>query len=109
MLDFVLTNREELVGKVMLERSLYCSDHQMVELEVLMAVRRSCSKLTALDFRKTNCGFFKDILGKVSWEKALEGPRMLAGIQRSPPPSSGTMQTKKKEIKQKCQEAPMDG
>lgn len=61
--DLVLTYREELVGKVRLQCSFYCSARQMVELEILAAMRRSCSNL---DLRRTNVGFFKDLLGKVS-------------------------------------------
>lgn len=35
------------------------------------------------------------------------GPRKLANIQRSPPPSSGMMHSSKQEVRQKCQEAHM--
>lgn len=51
-LDVVLTNREWLMRNVKLEVSLGCSDHKMVELEILRVVRRVCSKLATLDFRR---------------------------------------------------------
>lgn len=35
--------------------------------------QRVKSKLTALDFRKAGFGFLKDLLGRVPWDKALEG------------------------------------
>lgn len=60
ILGLVLSSGQELVGKVMPQGSLYCSDHHMVEVEFLMAMRRSCSKLTTLDLRRANFGFFKD-------------------------------------------------
>lgn len=84
---------------------------QMVELEILMAMRMSCSKLTTLDLRRANFGLFKDLLGKVSWVKALEGRGclgMLSGIQGSPPPISETMHAKKEQIRQILQEVSMD-
>ena len=75
MLDLVLTNKEGLVGNVKLKGSLGCSDHEMVEFKILRAVRRVCSKLTTLRFRRADFGLFRDVLGRVPWEKALEGRR----------------------------------
>lgn len=69
MLDLVLTYEEELVGKVMPQ----CSFYQVVKVEILMAMMRSCRKLVTLDLRRTNFDFFKGLLGEVSWEEALEG------------------------------------
>ncbi|GAB0179072.1 hypothetical protein GRJ2_000372500 [Grus japonensis] len=73
MLDLVLTNKEGLVGNVKLKGSLGCNDHEMVEFKILRAVRRAHSKLTALDFRRADFGLFRDLLGSVPWDKALEG------------------------------------
>ncbi|GAB0190056.1 hypothetical protein GRJ2_001470900 [Grus japonensis] len=72
MLDLVLTNREGLVGNVKLKSSLGCSDHDMVEFKILRAVRRAHSKLTTLDFRRADFGLFRDLLGRLPWDKALE-------------------------------------
>ncbi|GAB0204729.1 hypothetical protein GRJ2_002938500 [Grus japonensis] len=73
MLDLVLTNKEGLVGNVKLKGSLGCRDHEMVEFKILRAVRRVRSKLTTLDFKRADFGLFRDLLGRVAWDKALEG------------------------------------
>ena len=73
VLDLVLTNREGLVGNVTLQGSLCCSDHEMVEFDILRTVRRVCSKLTALDFKRADFGLWRSLLRKVPWDKALEG------------------------------------
>ncbi|GAB0183945.1 mitochondrial enolase superfamily member 1 [Grus japonensis] len=72
MLDLILTNKEGLVGDVKLKGSLGCSDHKMVEFRILRAARRACSKLNTLDFREQT-GLFRDLLGRIPWDKALEG------------------------------------
>ncbi|GAB0180427.1 hypothetical protein GRJ2_000508000 [Grus japonensis] len=73
MLDLVLTNKEGLVGNVKLRGSLGYSDHEMVEFKILRAARRVHSKLATLDFRRADFGFFRDLLGRAPWDKALEG------------------------------------
>ncbi|GAB0207314.1 hypothetical protein GRJ2_003197000 [Grus japonensis] len=73
MLDLVLTNKEGLVGDVKLKDSLGCSDHEMVEFRILRAARRAHSKLTTLDFRRADFGLLRDLLGRIAWDKALEG------------------------------------
>ncbi|GAB0188273.1 hypothetical protein GRJ2_001292600 [Grus japonensis] len=76
MLDLVLTNREGLVGNAKVKGSLGCSDHEIVEFKILRAVRRAHSKLTNLDFRIADFGLFRDLLGRVPWDKALQGRGM---------------------------------
>ncbi|GAB0198633.1 hypothetical protein GRJ2_002328700 [Grus japonensis] len=73
MLDLVLTNKEGLVGDMKLKGSLGCSDHETVEFKILRAVRRAHSKLTTLDLRRADFGLFRDLLGRIPWDKALEG------------------------------------
>ncbi|GAB0204649.1 mitochondrial enolase superfamily member 1 [Grus japonensis] len=73
MLDLIRTNKEGLVGDIKLKGSLGCSDHEMVEFRILRAVRRAHSKLTTLDFRRADFGLFRDLLGRIPWDKALEG------------------------------------
>ncbi|GAB0205231.1 hypothetical protein GRJ2_002988700 [Grus japonensis] len=73
MVALILTNKEGLVGNVKLKGSLGCSDHKMVEFKILRAARRAHSKLTTLDFRRADFGLFRDLLGKIPWDKALEG------------------------------------
>ncbi|GAB0187151.1 hypothetical protein GRJ2_001180400 [Grus japonensis] len=111
MLDLVLTNREGLVGNVKLKGSLGCSDHEMMEFKILRAARKVHSKLTTLDFGRADFGLFRDVPGRVPWDRALEGrrdPRKPVCIQGSPPPSSGAMYPNKEEVRQKHQEACMD-
>ncbi|GAB0178017.1 hypothetical protein GRJ2_000267000 [Grus japonensis] len=73
MQDLILTDKEGLVGDVKLKGSLGCSDHKMVEFKMLRATRRACSKLTTLDFRRADFCLFRDLLGRIPWDKALEG------------------------------------
>ncbi|PKU32130.1 dtw domain-containing protein 2 [Limosa lapponica baueri] len=73
VLDLVLTNKEGLVGNVKFKGSLGCSDHEMVEFKIHRAVRRVCSKLATLDFRRADFDLLRDLIGKVEWEKELEG------------------------------------
>jgi len=73
MLDLVLTNKEGLVGNVKVKGSLGCSDHEMMEFKILRAARRVCSKLTILNFRRADFGLLRDLLGRIPWDKALEG------------------------------------
>ena len=72
MLDLVLTNKEGLVGNVKLKGSLGCSGHEIVEFKIPRAARRVHSKLTTLDFRRADFGLFRDLLGRVPWNTALE-------------------------------------
>lgn len=50
-----------------------CSDHEMVAFKILRAARRTHSRLAALDFRRADFGPFRELLGEVPWDKALEG------------------------------------
>ncbi|GAB0176447.1 mitochondrial enolase superfamily member 1 [Grus japonensis] len=73
MLDLILTNKEGLVGDVKLKGSLGYSDHELVEFRIPRAARRARSKLTTLDLRRADFGLFRDLLGRIPWDKALEG------------------------------------
>ena len=73
MLDLVLNNKEGLVGSMKLKGRLDCSGHELLQFKILMAVRRVCSKFTTLDFRRADFGLFRDLLGRVPWDEALEG------------------------------------
>jgi len=75
MLDLFLTNKEGLVGNVKVKGSLGCSDHEMVEFQIPRAARRVRSKLATLDFRKADFDLLRDLLGRIPWDKALEGRR----------------------------------
>ncbi|GAB0178980.1 hypothetical protein GRJ2_000363300 [Grus japonensis] len=80
MLDLVFTSKESLVGNVKLKGSLGCSDHEMVEFKILRAARSTHSKITTLDLRRADFGLFRDLLGRIPWDKALKGRPKTAGI-----------------------------
>ncbi|GAB0175687.1 hypothetical protein GRJ2_000033900 [Grus japonensis] len=73
MLDIALAKKEGLVENRKLKGRVGSSDHEMVEFNILRAARRSHSKLTTPDFRRADCGLFRDLLGRIPWDKALEG------------------------------------
>jgi len=61
------------MGKVKVKGSLDCSDHEMVEFKILRAAWRAHSKLTTLDFKRADFGLFRDLLGMVPCDEALQG------------------------------------
>lgn len=65
MLDFVLTNEEGLVSNM--------------RLKILRVSKRVHSKLATLHFRRTDFELFRELLGRVTWEKAMEGRGAQAG------------------------------
>ncbi|GAB0181788.1 mitochondrial enolase superfamily member 1 [Grus japonensis] len=73
LLELVLTKKERLVEDVKVGGSLGCNDHEMVEFRILRGRSRAISRTTTLDFRRANFGLFKDLLGRISWVRALEG------------------------------------
>jgi len=73
MMDLVLTNKERLVGNVKVKVSLGCRDHEMVEFKILREARRVRSKFITLEFRGADFGLLRDLLGRIRWDKALEG------------------------------------
>lgn len=73
LLCFILTNKKQLVGADMVEGSLACSDHEIVEFRTLRIKKKVTSKLTILDFKRADFGVFKNLIGRIPWNKALEG------------------------------------
>ena len=74
VLDLVLTDKDRLVlvSNVKFKGSLGCSDHKMVEFKILRVSKRVCSKLATPDFRKSDYELFRELLVRVTWEKAME-------------------------------------
>ena len=60
-----------------LKDSLVCSDHEIVEFKIRKVVRRAYNSLATLGFRRADFGLFRDLLGKVLWDKPWreEGPK----------------------------------
>jgi len=48
-------------------------DQEIVECQILIALRRVHSKLATLDFRRADFELFSEHFGRVTWEKVLEG------------------------------------
>lgn len=44
-----------------------------MKFEILGAGRKAHNKLTTLDIRRASFGLFRDLLGRVTWKKALQG------------------------------------
>ena len=73
MLDLVLTNKKGLVSNMKLKGSLGYRDHEIMEFKILRMSKRVHSKLATLDFRRADFELFRELLGRVTWDKALEG------------------------------------
>lgn len=70
MLDPVLTNRTKLVENMVFQG--ICG-HEMLEFEILRAVRKAFTKLAALAIRRVYFGLLRGLLGGVLWDRVLEG------------------------------------
>ncbi|KAJ7407440.1 dtw domain-containing protein 2 [Pitangus sulphuratus] len=89
VVDLVLTNKEGLVGNVKLKGSLGCSDHKMVELKILRAVRRVHSNLVILDFRSADFGLIRELLEYCGIKPGgKRGPGKLVNVQELTPPNA---------------------
>lgn len=60
---------EELVEDVKVESSLFCT----VGFKILRGLGNTNSKITTLDFPRADFGLFRDLLGRIPCETALEG------------------------------------
>lgn len=67
LLDLILTKKEGLVGDVKDEGSFCCTDHDMVGFGILREGSRAKSKITGLNFRRTEFGLCRDLLERVHW------------------------------------------
>uniref|UniRef100_A0A8B9CU89 Reverse transcriptase domain-containing protein n=1 Tax=Anser brachyrhynchus TaxID=132585 RepID=A0A8B9CU89_9AVES len=72
-LDLLFTNREGLVGDVVVGSCLGQSDHEMVEFSILGEARKGTSKTAVLDFRRADSELFRTLVGRVPWEVVLKG------------------------------------
>ncbi|KAF7249149.1 Teneurin-2 [Varanus komodoensis] len=74
ILDLVLTNREELIDEVQIRGALDASDHSILCFEIRGLRTGSRLNTRSWDFKRANFGQLKARLGKVSWDRLLEGP-----------------------------------
>ena len=65
LLDLVLKNKEGLVEDWKAGDSLGCSDQEMVEFRILSGGSRVVSRIRASDFKRSNFGLFKELLGGI--------------------------------------------
>ena len=81
-LDLLFRSREDLVGDVEVGGCLGQSDHDMVELLILIlaGVRRGNSKTATLDFRRADFELFRRLVGGVSWGSVLESKGVQDGL-----------------------------
>ncbi|GAB0210105.1 hypothetical protein GRJ2_003476300 [Grus japonensis] len=78
-LDLLFTNREGLVGDVVVRGCLGLSDHEMTEFSILGEVRRGISKTTTMDFRRADFGLLRTLVERVPWETVLKGKGVQEG------------------------------
>jgi len=71
-LDLLFTNREGLMGDVVVGGHLGLSNHEMIEFSVLGEVKRGVSKTTAMDFWRADFGLFRTLVDRLPWETVLK-------------------------------------
>jgi len=77
-LDLLFTNREGLVGDVVVGDRLGLSYHEMTELSVHGEIKRGASKTTFTDFRKADYAF-RTLVKRVLSGRVLKGKGVQAG------------------------------
>ncbi|GAB0208240.1 mitochondrial enolase superfamily member 1 [Grus japonensis] len=77
-LDLLFTNREGLVGDVVVRGRLGLSDHEMIEFSIHGEVRRGVSKTTTMDFQRADLGLLRTLVERVPWDTVLKGK----GVQK---------------------------
>lgn len=73
VLDLLVANRGKLLENVKVKGSLDHNDHETVVSKILIGVSKTNSRITTLDFRREDCSVFRDLLGRIMRETALEG------------------------------------
>jgi len=78
-LDLLFTNREGLLGNVVVGGRLGHSNYEMTEFSVSGEVKRGARKTTTMDFRRADFGLFRTLFERVSWERVLKGKGIQEG------------------------------
>jgi len=68
-----VSQRRRKVRNVMINGSLSWSDHEMIQIKTLWAIRKLCIRLMTLGFRRTDCSFFRKLVVKIPQEAVLKG------------------------------------
>lgn len=85
LLDFVLSNWDELVKDVKLGGSLGCSNHEMVEFKILYGrtkATRAKKRIATLDVWRINFNLFQDLCGGISWATVIEAGQHLSSTSK---------------------------
>ena len=82
----------------------------MVEFKILRVSKRVHSKLVTLDLRRADFELFRELLGRVTWDKTLEGrgAQERWSVFKDHLLSPEAVHPKKKKSRQECQEASRD-
>jgi len=99
-LGLLFTNREGLVGDVVVRGRLGLSAHEMIEFAVFGEVKRGANKTTTMDFWRADFGLFRMLVERVPWERVLKGK----GVQEGWILQGGTL----KGIRTGCPLVPQD-
>lgn len=62
-MDLLLTNKKELVVYMKVKGILSCSDHRIFPFKILRGVSKSNIRITTLNFRRSDFGLLRDLLG----------------------------------------------
>lgn len=69
----LLTNEKELVKGVIINSSLGCTGHEVVQDALLLG--KAGGSVQILYFRRANISLFRKLVGRTLWEKALKSKR----------------------------------
>jgi len=79
LLDLLFTNREGLVGDVVVGDCLGFSDHEIIEFLVQGEIKRGASNITTMDFQRADFGLFRTLVERVPWDRVLKGKGVQEG------------------------------
>jgi len=79
LLDVLFSNREGLVGGVVVGGHPGLRNHELIDFSVHGEVKRGASKTTTMDFWRAAFGLFRMLVKRVPWERVLKGKGVQAG------------------------------
>lgn len=78
-LDLLFTNREGLVGDVVVGGYIGYRDHEMRELLILGDIIKVVSKISTLNFHRVVICLFRTLVQRVPWERDLNNKEIQEG------------------------------
>jgi len=79
LLDLLLTNQENLICNILISDSLGCSDHNIVEVGILLNTLKINTETKISDFRRANFSSLIAYFGGNPWEASMEDKGESAG------------------------------